>query len=182
MESSSERTQRILIVSPGVMRGFQVEVPFEVSGYEFRQPGIWVYGLLARTRHGKACYIGQSASIMRRLAEHAKRSRCGRGSSPLYHWSDQHETNVHVVLLELCKANDSKADTARRATTVEGAWLSAAIEANYQTPGSEKWGQLPRSLDRPRSFCENKVWKAAMPFKDVIEHSPPLKCFWLGNA
>lgn len=171
-----------MIVSPGVMRGFQVDVPFDVIDFEFQQPGIWVYGLLARTSEGKACYIGQSASIMRRLAEHYNRSRHGRGSDAFFRWSDQQAAEVHVVLLELCKPAATKAETAQQATLIEGTWLAAAIEAAYQTPGSEKWGQLPNSPDQPRSFQDRLVWKAAMPFTDVIEHSPPLKRFWLGNA
>lgn len=181
-ERTSKRNQRILIVNPGVVRGFQVEVPFEVSGYEFQQPGIWIYGLLARTSEGKACYIGQSASIMRRLMEHHKRTRYDRGADALFRWSDKHEAKVYVVLLEFCKATVSKAETARLATLLEGSWLSAAIEAAYQAPGSEKWGQLPNSRDQLRSFRDNAVWKMAMPFDTVVKFSPPLKQFWLGNA
>lgn len=174
--------QRVVIVSPGVASGFQLEVPFDLTGYEFQQPGIWIYGLLARTRKEKACYIGQSAWVMRRFAEHAKRSRNGRGSDAFFGWSDRHKTEVYVVLFELCKATASKADTARRATILEGAWLSAAIEADYQTPGSEKWGQLPRSPDTPRFLYDLPVWQTAMPLEKVIERSTPLKHFWLGNA
>ncbi len=179
-ERFSKEMRRILIISPGVTQGFQVEVPFDIGSYEFRQPGIWIYALMARSPSEKACYIGQSASVMRRMAEHAKRSRQGRGSDEFFRWSDQHEAEVHVVLLELCRSAVTQADTARRATLLEGTWLSAAVEAAYQTPDVEKWGGLPRSPDQPRSFRENAIWQAAKPFEDVVQCSPPLKQFWLG--
>lgn len=179
-ERVSKQTQRILIVSPGVARGFQIEVPFDVGSFSFQNPGIWIYALLARSRDQKACYIGQSASVMRRMAEHGKRSRLGRGSDEFFLWSDQHKAEIHVVLLELSRCVDAKGDTARNATTLEGMWLNAAVEAGYKTPGVEKWGQLPHSSDQSRPFRENAIWQAAKPFDDIIQCSPPLKHFWLG--
>jgi hypothetical protein len=180
-ERLSAQHQRILIVKPGVARGFQIEVPFGVDPYEFRQPGIWIYGLIARSEKRKACYIGQTTSVMRRLAEHAKRSRPDSGSDALFHWSDQNNTVVHVVLLELCRSEGSKGMTARRATTREGVWLRSATDASYQTPGVEKWGRLPHSPDQTQPFHETKIWQAAKPLVDVVLCSPPLKRFWLGQ-
>lgn len=179
-ERFCKQMRRIMIVNPGVTRGFQIKVPFEVGSSEFRQPGIWIYALLARSHSEKACYIGQSTSVMRRISEHAKRSRHGKGADALFRWSDQQETDVHVVLLELSRSAATKADTARHATVLEGTWLSAAVEASYQTPGVEKWGRLPRTSDQARSFREDAMWRAAKPIDEIVQCSPPLKQFWLG--
>lgn len=177
---SKKSSRKIMVVSPGVDRGFQVEVPFDINSFDFQNPGIWIYGLLARSAESKASYIGQTASVMRRMAEHVRRSRSERGSGPFFKWAEQNKAEVHVIMLELSKRAPSKGETARSATVLEGSWLNAAIMAGYQAPGIEKWGQLPVSLGHKRSFDEREIWRAAKPFEDVIQLSLPLKHFWLG--
>lgn len=176
----SKRKRRILIVKPGVSRGFQIDVPFDVDSIDFKQPGIWIYGLVAKSRYSKSCYIGQSANIMRRMAEHAKRSRTGRGSDSFFDWTVQNNVTAHVILLELVKSENTKGETARRATVLEGSWLQAAIVAGYQTPDIHQWGKLPRDFNSKRTFHETRVWNAAKPFDAIVDNSPPLKSFWLG--
>ncbi|MDO6458815.1 hypothetical protein Q4494_17165 [Celeribacter halophilus] len=180
-DSLSERRHRILNVYPGVAKKFQIEAPFNVDSYEFRKPGIWIYALLARSHIRQACYIGQSSSVMRRMSEHAKRSRPGRGSDAFFRWSEQNNAEVNVLLLELSRTEGTKGDTARRATILEGSWLKAAVDSAFEVPDIEKWGRLPNLADQTRSFQSQKIWKKAKQFSEVIEHSPPLKFFWLGR-
>lgn len=179
-ERVSKQNYSIFVVRPGVSRGFQIEVPFGTVPYEFHQPGIWIYALLAQSGTQAACYIGQTASVMQRLSDHASQSRPGRGSDMFFRWSEEHNTPVHAVLLELIRGTEIKGDTAKQATRLEGDWLQAAHRVDYLTPGVEKWGQLPRSSDQKRGFDKTAVWNAALPLQFVIRTSPPLKRFWLG--
>lgn len=167
----SKRNRAILIVKPGVDKNFQIEVGFAISKPELEQPGIWIYALIARSGTEKACYIGQSKSVMRRFAEHAKRSRSGRGSAAFFDWADLRGASVHAILLEFSEPQDGKGRTAKRATYLEGTWLREAVKAGYQTPGVEKWGRLPALSKDSACWNDDEIKAVAKSFNEIIKHS-----------
>lgn len=104
----------------------------------------WIYALTAWSPGGakRACYVGQTRNIPRRIRQHIKyRDESGeRVSGPFFVWASKASAQTRVtVLTEL-------AGDCALAAQLEGYWLKLAQNAGYETPGSEHWGQLPRPL------------------------------------
>ncbi|VDC27475.1 hypothetical protein [Pseudogemmobacter humi] len=176
---TSKGGRAILIVRSGIDRGFQIEVDFLTKSLEIEQPGIWIYALIARAGLEKACYVGQSKSVMRRFSEHTKRSRPGLGSDAFFVWADQRAAPVQAVLLEFSERRPSKGETAQEATNLEGAWLSAAVSVGYTTPDAEKWGRLPVPRKDAVKWNDKEVDGIAVSLSEIINKSVRLKEFCL---
>ncbi len=137
----------------------------KVSG-ESKQEGIWIYGLFASTAASKACYIGQTKRCLTRFRSHLMRTKNGNGSSGLFDWAEENDTQVYVAMLDYTVDISGKSKTAKQATILEGTWLKRAVNFGYTAPMIEKWGRLP--------FDPGTI-KNGWPYKDVSRHSIPLK-------
>ncbi|WP_323773624.1 GIY-YIG nuclease family protein [Alcanivorax sp.] len=133
----------------------------EVDGHEH----YWVYALIAYSGSEKACYIGQTIDIQRRLYEHLTKRRPGRGSYHLFEWAEKAQVEVQAAILT------STAGTHKEATELEGYWLLLATKAGFITPGSENWGQLPRPTTlagQPNQWPSLNIDLAAKPLALLV--------------
>ncbi|WP_316894381.1 GIY-YIG nuclease family protein [Ralstonia mannitolilytica] len=124
----------------------------------------WIYALVASDPTLKACYIGQTRDLSRRMREHWKRRAGERGSGPLFEWATQYGLTVNVVLLESLSGSQGSADRA------EAAWFARAVAEGYELPGVEYWA--PRG-DRKR---RGLAWPSAA----VRRNSRPLEAVATG--
>lgn len=127
-------------------------------------PGYWIYGLFVHDGEDRACYIGQAVDYLRRVKDHM-RGREGRSSWDLLQWAETRKAAVQFALLEFIPGQPRTPKLAAEATVLEGLWLHRARTANYLTPGSERWGALPRP-----SRGENFRW----PADEVADACRPL--------
>lgn len=103
----------------------------------------WIYGLLAHADDGsKACYIGQTANLKKRLRHHAD-SQKEATSFYLKQWAETMKCQIHVVLLAHAHISEPKC------RVLEGYWLQLAMKAGYLTPAVERWGNLPKVPEYP---------------------------------
>jgi hypothetical protein len=113
-------------------------------------PGYWIYGLFAEHGNERACYIGQAVNYLRRAKDHL-RGREGRSAWDLLKWAEARQAIVQFALLDFVQGERSPL-LAAEATRLEGQWFARAQASNYLTPGSERWGTLPRP--RPNEVFE----------------------------
>lgn len=154
--------------------------PGEIIQSENGELGYWIYGLIAGNHEKKACYIGQTTRCLRRFKDHQKRSRVGKGSYGLFEWADRYDLPIRAVILDYVPNLAGKSATAQKATILEGTWLMLAIEAGYETPLIENWGQLPTdrtAIDHP--WPDKDVESRAIPVDAAIEGTPDIFSFCL---
>lgn len=108
--------------------------------------GYWIYGLFAHSDHGRACYIGQAVDYLRRAKDHV-RGREGRSSWDLAQWAEKRQVIIRFALLDFIPGQPRTHAVASEASAREGLWLHRAQGAGYLTPGSERWGGLPKPSD-----------------------------------
>ena len=133
-------------------------------------PGYWIYGLFADGGEERACYIGQAVDYLCRAKQHL-RGREGRSSWDLFRWAESRKASIQFVVLDFVPGQPHTPELAAKATVLEGLWLHRARTANYLTPGSERWGALPRP-----GLTENLQW----PADEVADASRPLSMV-IGN-
>ena len=122
--------------------------------------GRWIYGLLAFAQDGsKACYVGQTASLNKRVRYHAN-NHSENSSYHLKKWAREHGCEVQIVLLAHADIDESSA------AILEGYWLQLATQADFRTPGVSQWGNLPKTEhypSMPAIWPEAHVIAAQMP-------------------
>lgn len=144
------------------------------SNWEAIFPGAyWIYILLAHARDGrsKACYVGQTVNLKRRLREHLTRKVPGRTSFSLFEWATSAGVEVRVAVVSSMKGNQAQA------TAAESHWLSLAVSAGYETPDVQRWGRRPQAYDpvgSPHCWPEDDVLAASCKLTDVVEERIPV--------
>ena len=134
----------------------------------------WIYALLAHSTKDdqrKACYIGQTANLERRMREHLKPPRPGRGSAALFEWVAVEMAEVRVAILVRTDCDQSQA------TILEGYWLGLAVEAGFSVPGVHNWGRLPKPNHLeglPTQWPVAEIMAASLPLDEVARS-------WRGN-
>ncbi len=129
-------------------------------------PGFWIYGLFVEHGNERACYIGQAVDYLRRAKDHL-RGREGRSAWDLLKWAEARGAIVKFALLDFVPGERSPS-LAAEATRLEGLWFARAQVSNFFTPGSERWGTLPRP-----AMCKEFLWPtsevaaACRPLSDV---------------
>ncbi|PMS19747.1 hypothetical protein C0Z18_13020 [Trinickia dabaoshanensis] len=93
----------------------------------------WIYALVAHTSTERACYIGQTRNVGRRMREHWKRRDGTRASRPLFDWATERSLSINATLLQALTGNQNDADDA------EDEWVARATDAGFVLPGSEVW-------------------------------------------
>lgn len=126
--------------------------------------GYWIYGLFAHSDDGRACYIGQTVDYLNR-AKHHLRGREGRSSWDLAQWAETRQAIIRFALLDFIPGQPRTHVVASEASAREGLWLHRAQAAGYFTPGSERWGGLPKPSEQ-----EYFAW----PADQIALHSRPL--------
>jgi hypothetical protein len=131
---------------------------------------IWVYALTAFSCDGarRACYIGKTVDVPRRMREHIKlrHGQQMRASSELFAWARVERAEVRVTVLAVMDIDWFQSPH------LEGYWLKLAQEAGYETPGSDRWGRLPKPVQlagQPCSWPWERVALAALALEDVAE-------------
>ena len=130
----------------------------------------WAYALIAYSGSEKACYIGQTIDIERRLHEHLTKRRPGRGSYHLFEWAEKAQVEVQAAILT------STAGTHKEATELEGYWLLLATQAGFITPGSENWGRLPQPTTlagQPNQWPSLSIDLAVRPLATLVNKGAP---------
>ncbi|MCX4137198.1 GIY-YIG nuclease family protein [Paraburkholderia sp. SEWSISQ10-3 4] len=133
---------------------------------------IWIYALHARCafEEKKACYIGQTVDLTRRLREHYLHRRPERSSFAFFEWAKENKEEVMVTLLERTDKGQSYA------TRCEGHWIHLARTAGYELPNVEKWGALPtwkhvqfksHNESRARTWSETLVRELSSPISEL---------------
>lgn len=145
----------------------------ESNGEAICPRAYWIYILLAHARDGrsKACYVGQTVNLKRRLHEHLTRKAAGRTSFSLFEWASSEGVDVRVAVVSSMKGNQAQA------TAAESHWLSLAVSAGYETPDVQRWGRLPQAYDtvgRPHCWPEDDVLAVSCKLADVFEDRIPL--------
>lgn len=107
--------------------------------------GFWIYALTAHSKDGKrkACYVGQAARMAKRFGEHYRQKREGHGSYSLFRWAEYEQVEVQAVVLTWAEGTQSNA------TYFEGYWLQRALNAGFEAPDVQNWGNLPRPDSLP---------------------------------
>ncbi len=103
----------------------------------------WIYALFAQNAAEKACYIGQTRNVSRRMREHWKRRADDQGSRPLFDWAEERSLVVNVTLVQALSGNQQDANCA------EAEWFARATAAGYELPGAEIWGPKTRDSRIP---------------------------------
>lgn len=98
----------------------------------------WIYALVAQNATRRACYIGQTRNVARRMREHWKRRTGEHGSRPLFDWATENRLPITATLLQALSGNQDDADRA------EAEWLARATAAGYELPDVEVWA--PRKV------------------------------------
>ncbi|MBF9044036.1 hypothetical protein HKCCE4037_11900 [Rhodobacterales bacterium HKCCE4037] len=177
----AQKPQHVLTHRPTRTRiGF---LPGEEALRENSNRPFWIYGLVATNGYRYACYVGQTVRLLRRLHEHAARSRNGRSSSALFEWADRHDADVEVIVLDLHLGKRGDPIAGRTALELEGKWLWLAQTANIETPLSENWGwRLPKpSSDCVEEWPSEEIKRSALPINVVLENRPHVVEFSLGS-
>ncbi|WP_256991560.1 GIY-YIG nuclease family protein [Burkholderia sp. AU6039] len=110
----------------------------------------WIYVLFAQSAAEKACYIGQTRNVSRRMREHWRRRTGNQGSRSLFDWAEERSLAVNVTLVQAVFGNQQDADCA------EAEWFARAAAAGYELPGAEVWGPKARGSRIP-----THVWPCA---------------------
>jgi predicted GIY-YIG superfamily endonuclease len=98
-----------------------------------------VYALIAISPAGsRACYIGLTVDLNRRLTEHLKRSDNEQTSHELFVWAQERAATVYFQALSILFCSQSEA------MKCESHWGKLAMEAGFETPGSERWLKKPK--------------------------------------
>lgn len=110
-----------------------------------RTDGCWIYALTAYSQNTlkKACYIGQTNNIIRRLKTHFQHNRPGKDAFLLFEWAENERVDVMATSLSFVFANRS------HVTYHEGYWLNLALQSGFETPGIDNWGRLPMTGQFP---------------------------------
>lgn len=134
--------------------------------------GYWIYGLFAHSEGQRACYIGQAVDYLRRTRDHV-RGREGRSSWELSVWASQKKSVVRLALLDFIPGQPRTHEVAAEATVREGLWLHRAQAVGYLTPGSERWGTLPKP-DRGDAFLwpADEIALVGCPLSVVLSDQP----------
>lgn len=135
--------QKKIIQSPPEADLF--EAP-EISTFNTPRPdGIWIYALICTSRdeRRRACYIGQTNNILRRFSQHLFHRIPGFTSSDLFNWALREQVEVYSVVLSYAIGDRDFS------TALEGYWLKLATDAGFETPGVERWGNLPKPMVFP---------------------------------
>ena len=93
----------------------------------------WIYALIAQTATERACYIGQTRNVGRRMREHWKRRDGERASGPLFDWATERSVSVNATLLQALTGSQNDADGA------EAEWIARASAAGFVLPGLGAW-------------------------------------------
>lgn len=141
--------------------------------------GVWIYGLIAHNKNGKrACYIGKSNSINQRINDHIK-SRSKKASYYIKQWAYENETEIKVILLAHAQLDRSES------SFLEGYWLKLAIAAGYETPGADKWGNLPQPdhyQGMPEEWAEDLILNHAQLLSEFNTMKECEYMAWAKNA
>jgi len=165
IENALGKRFRVRFPFPNDTRSAVLKVPREAKKNRPQLlPGYWIYGLFAHAREERACYIGQAVDYLHRVKGHM-RDRPGRSSWDLFQWAEPRNATVQFALLDFLPGQPRTPKLAAEATTLEGLWLHRAQAAGYLTPGSERWGRLPKFISR-----ENFLW----PADDIAHICRPL--------
>jgi hypothetical protein len=115
----------------------------------------WIYGLFAFSKFSdkKACYIGQTVNLKRRLKEHHKNKRFGKGSHSLHSWADEEGTNLKCIILSKIIGNQQEA------SILENYWFGLAKLIGFETPNSEFWANSKKSQGYIGDF---QVWPESL--------------------
>lgn len=133
-----------------------------------------IYALLAygSSSQTRACYIGQSVNMMRRLREHLARNRGRRGSCELFEWAAKEELQVLCIVLMVGQSSQAAA------LSCEREWLLRALCAGFEAPGAERWAKTaaPAYGDRLllTDWPDKSIRLAAKPIADVVALRSPL--------
>lgn len=97
----------------------------------------WIYALICYSKNSetKACYIGQTTNLHRRLKEHFKNKRVGKSSFHLHQWTEKEKTKIECIVL--CEIHGNQ----KEAASYEKYWTTLAQKDGFNTPGIENWGQ-----------------------------------------
>lgn len=135
----------------------------------------WVYCLLVvkDERLIKACYIGQSKNIQRRLKEHNKNTRIGKGSYHLHELAEENNAIIHIAVLEQLVCDRKTIDK------LEADWINSALKAGFAIPGMSNWIKYNKSLNVTTTdkvwIDENKLLANCTPLHQVVNDNlaPP---------
>lgn len=103
----------------------------------------WVYALIAYDSDAKACYIGSTSDLIRRMDEHrvmsGRRRKSGRSSLEFFSWAKQRHASVKVVILDEVRGRSALA-------LREAEWTETARLAGWTLPAVERWGSKSRRV------------------------------------
>ncbi|WP_232437022.1 GIY-YIG nuclease family protein [Burkholderia ubonensis] len=123
----------------------------------------WIYALFAQNAAEKACYIGQTRNVSRRMREHWKRRAGDQGSRSLFDWAKERSLAVNVTLVQALSGNQKDADCA------EAEWFARATAAGYELPGAEIWGPKARGSRIPsRAWPSAKVQRNGCSLEMIV--------------
>jgi predicted GIY-YIG superfamily endonuclease len=167
IQDSSGKRFRVHFSFANETRREQLGVPLDTKTAGLPE-GYWIYGLFVYASDERACYIGQAVDYTRRARDHV-RGREGRSSWELFQWAESRELVVQFALLDFVPGARMPA-LAAEATILEGLWLHRAQAAKYVTPGSERWGRLPKVLNEDASFLwpHNEIRDRCRPLREVL--------------
>lgn len=101
----------------------------------------WVYGLVAYDDDEKACYIGSTCDLIRRMEEHRsmarRRRKSGRTSAEFFSWAKQRQASVKVIILDEVRGRCALA-------LREAAWTQTAGLTGWILPAVDRWGARSR--------------------------------------
>ncbi len=128
----------------------------------------WIYALItySNVSNEKACYIGQTVNLMRRLKEHYKNNRVGKGSYYLQEWAKTQESNVKCVILSTLVGNQQEA------SVLENYWCRLAQEFGFITPNSENWANSSNADNfqgQYHSWPEESINAKIVGLTDIFE-------------
>lgn len=114
----------------------------------------WVYALIATDADERACYIGSTGDLIRRMDEHRAMAtrfrRSGRTSAEFFYWANQRHATVKVVILEEVRGRSAL-------SLSETTWTETARLAGWILPGVQRWGAKSRRVVATSSAIRGNV-------------------------
>lgn len=134
----------------------------------FENQTFWIYALIADSIESekKACYIGQTVNLSRRLKEHYKNNRVGKSSYHLHSWARNENMNVKCVILSEIIADQQKA------SILENFWFGLAKKAGFETPNSDVWANSKNAegfVGDYQFWPEERIKSILVELRKVVE-------------
>ena len=134
----------------------------------------WIYALVSfsKVSNKKACYIGQTVKLARRLKEHYKNNRVGKSSYHLHVWAEMEATVVSCVVLSKVIGNQQEA------SVFENYWFKLAKQSGFFTPNSASWANSSNSKNFVGVY---KIWPEVLinskliELTEIVEHKRPIQ-------